>query len=835
MQTESAFRRPVRTLPPDVARKIAAGEVIDRPAAIVRELLDNAVDSGATRISVEIAGGGIEKIRVADNGTGMSRDDLASCARPHATSKITSADDLMRLSTLGFRGEALASIAACARLSVASGTYRMRASLTEDHLIEEIPPVQNGQGTIVMSEGLFENFPARRVFLKRASSETMLCRELFVEKALPRPDIAFRLTVDGAVRSDLPAGVSLAERFTRALELKEAPSLFYELKAHSADWKIRLVIGEPSVRRNDRKQLFIYVNGRRVSEYSLLQAIEYGSQGFFPNGTHPIGALFVEINPALVDFNIHPAKREVRFKDSADLHHGVSTTVRDFFRAYGIQGARRDAPDDADAQQELAYRDGVRTESAPAAHGRDCATEAKAAQSLAALALGADGGTKDEYGGRSVHGKQSGRYGRNAPAVDEDDSDIGANSKMFAGVCRADATSRTDAYRVADDTNDEYSDRSAYGEQSRRYDRNTHARDDGGSGANSRIFADNSRADAASDGNYSAALASGFPAAFRNSGASFSPRTAPAAQASSSARATDAAPAPRAVYEISERSAAVAEPAPLSSFGASPADAAPRTSARARFFDYERNPAPRYDIRHTRRTPSDTAAADGSFVADIIETARTAAVRESNASTQTPRQADAAFASNAIDRPDADGFRFIGSVLGTFLIAEVGATLYFIDQHAAHERLLFDRLTSGENEAQELLIPYVIATESDDDERYLERIQGELAKIGFSARNAGGGRWEFTAIPARWTGTESDLAQMLLGERASADKVMYRIAAMTACKAAVKDGFVLDAATAADLAKQALALPDPHCPHGRPVWTTMTREQLFARVRRTEQ
>ena len=302
-------RRPVRQLSVDVARKIAAGEVIDRPAAIVRELLDNAVDSGANEISVEIAGGGIEKIRVSDNGSGMTREDLAACARPHATSKISDAEDLLNLTTLGFRGEALASIAAVSRLSIMSGTYKMRASITEDHIIEAIPPVQNEHGTIVMSEGLFENFPARRQFLKRTSSETMLCRELFVEKALPRTDIAFRLTIDGTVRYDLPRDVSLSDRFTAALETKESPALFSELKASAADWSFRLVIGEPSVWRNDRKQLFVYVNGRRVQEYSLMQAIEYGCQGFFPNGTHPVAALFVEMNPALVDFNIHPAKR----------------------------------------------------------------------------------------------------------------------------------------------------------------------------------------------------------------------------------------------------------------------------------------------------------------------------------------------------------------------------------------------------------------------------------------------------------------------------------------------------------------------------------------------
>ena len=160
--SQAKTHRPVKTLSPEVARKIAAGEVIDRPNAIVRELLDNAVDSGADSINVEISGGGISQIRISDNGSGMTKEDLKNCARPHATSKIEQASDLMNLSTLGFRGEALASIAAVSRLTIASGTWKMRASITEDHLLEQTAPVQNGKGTIVTSEGYNQRLQARK-------------------------------------------------------------------------------------------------------------------------------------------------------------------------------------------------------------------------------------------------------------------------------------------------------------------------------------------------------------------------------------------------------------------------------------------------------------------------------------------------------------------------------------------------------------------------------------------------------------------------------------------------------------------------------------------------
>ena len=277
---------PVRTLNSEVARKIAAGEVIDRPNAVVRELMDNAIDSGATQITVEIAGGGIEKIRVNDNGSGMTKDDLFNCARPHATSKIATETDLLNLSTLGFRGEALASIAAVARLSIISGGWKMRASITEDHIIEPVSPTE---GTIVQSEGLFENFPARRQFLKRAATEGLMCRNTFIEKAVARPDIAFRFISDGEIKIDLPAGQTLRDRFVDANHYEYDKKLFYEVKGQASgsepDWKFSIIIGEPAVSRSNKKDIFIYANTRRIQEYSLVQAVEYGGQGFFPNAS----------------------------------------------------------------------------------------------------------------------------------------------------------------------------------------------------------------------------------------------------------------------------------------------------------------------------------------------------------------------------------------------------------------------------------------------------------------------------------------------------------------------------------------------------------------------
>ena len=629
--------KPVRTLNPEVARKIAAGEVIDRPNAIIRELMDNSIDAGASSITVEISGGGIDKIRIIDDGSGMTPEDLQNCARPHATSKIESEIDLMNLSTLGFRGEALASIAAVARLSIQSGGYKMRASITEDHIIEAVAPIK---GTIVQSEGLFENFPARRQFLKRPATEGIMCRNTFIEKALARPDIAFRFVTDGETKLNLPAGQSIKERFVMANNYSEGPELFYEFSQSSGgenpEWSFTVVIGEPAVSRTNKKEIFIYANGRRIQEYSLVQAVEYGGQGFFPNGTYPVAAVFVQVRPDLIDFNIHPAKREARFSDISALHHGLSSSIRTFFHQYTYSNFKEDKPADEEREQEFNF----------------------------------------------------------TPEIPNTNSEspVTASEPVYEKHISY-KTSETKAEALSDF-------RSKYlGIKSSGLSGN------GGAAGNR-----------SSTANYSTT---------RNLA-----EQALAAAAGSGGKENETAPA-------------------LSS--------------------------------------------------------------------------------------ETQEIRYIGPCLGTFLLAEKNNSLYIIDQHAAHERILFDRLMSSQGNAprQPLLIPYKIKTQSKTQDNQLEKLKAELNRIGFETEHSSDGLWEIKTIPDRWTGTEYDLRTLLFVKQVEPNEIIRSIAAMTACKAAVKDGYVLDDITATRLVEQAFTLEDPHCPHGRPIYTVISRDKLFELVKRT--
>ncbi len=674
---------PVRTLNPEVARKIAAGEVIDRPNAIIRELMDNAIDSGADNIIVEINEGGIEKVRIVDNGCGMTKEDLASCARPHATSKIASETDLLNLTTLGFRGEALSSIAAVCRLLIVSGGHKMRASITEDHIIEPATPLN---GTIVQAEGLFENFPARRQFLKRPASEGLMCKNTFVEKSLPNTEISFRFIQDGEIKLDLPKGQTLQERFVKAMELHENTSLFSLVENSSGgknpDWSFKIVIGEPGVYRSNKKNIYIFVNGRRIQEYSLAQAIEYGSQGYFPNGTFPVAAAFITINPSLVDFNIHPAKKEARFKDISSLHHGISTAVKKFFSEYTNRTMKAQAEKIQKAPETFLFEP----------------------EKLAEKALESTEETAKNQGG-SFSG-----YTKNYS---------GLRTRFFGG------TSSTISMMTKETPLNSWT---GYASKTASYEKKS-------------LFEEPKQKFGVTD--------------------------------------------EKSPPEISEKQAKTQE-----------------------IISFMEKAIAAYSGLPEKNEKTENSS-------ELSE--------KDESSTQNIQQIQ-----------QKDDFHFIGSALGTFLIAEKGSTLYIIDKHAAHERMLFDQIMKNPGSVQTLLIPYVIETSTKKDDEYLESIKNELKKVGFTCENKGNGRWEFTTLHERWNGTEEDLYHSLLDIKAAPKDLIYSIAASTACKAAVKDGTILEDAAAEKIARAALQLEDPHCPHGRPCYTTITRENLFHLVRRTE-
>ena len=586
--------KPVKLLSKETASKIAAGEVIERPASVVRELLDNSIDAGASQIIIEIEEGGISAIRVSDDGCGMTREDLELCTHTHSTSKIEEAEDLLHLRSLGFRGEALSSVQAVSSLEITStreGPAAWKLSLGK------ISPARLNKGTTVEVKNLFENFPARKKFLKRPQYEAAQCRQTFVEKALPHYNIEMRYIADGINKLILPAHSSLKERCLAAMSLKEPEELFYEINQEGDGFSFKAVLGSPAVVRSDKRNIYIFVNGRRINEYGLVQAVCYASEGYFPNGGFPAAFVFLNVNPERVDFNIHPAKKEAKFEDYKEIHHSLSSTISSFYKQKTVSDLLKES-------YQPEYTQGFDFE-------------------------------KTEY-----------------EAADLNQSYNPAGTKTY------------------------------------------------------------------------------WP-------------SSPIKQLEASA----------AFQEVSA--------------------AQHRLSAAA----YETSAVPQ-------------------------------------------------------DLPKSD-FKFLGQFCGTFIAVEKNNALYIIDQHAAHERILFEGLKKNLGPSQELLIPYRIETESEKDDEIIRLNLQELQKAGFNINEEKKGLWIIRAVPIRWHGTEKDLKEDLAGAGKDPSGLMHHILARSACRAACKDGDIIDPVSAYNIAVKTFALPEPLCPHGRPLYFIIDRTELFKRIKRT--
>lgn len=588
----------IHVLRPETARRIAAGEVIDRPFSVVRELIDNSIDAGATEIVTRLESGGLTSIVVSDDGSGMSSEDVALCHRSHSTSKIERVDDLDTVHTLGFRGEALSSIAAVAKLEITSACddsglgHRV---IVRGGVQQSFHAVRARKGTTVSVSQLFHNMPARKKFLRGASAESNLSRQALLEKALPHPEVGFRFFTEDSLKLFLPP-TDLVGRVAAAYDRHISAAALHLLSGTDDDVAVQVVVADPSVSRGDRRMIQVFVNGRRIWEFAFVQAVEYAYTEFLPGGRFPVGFVFLTVDPAEVDFNIHPAKKEARFRDRGSIRSRVIEIIRGFLKAYELKSAPR-----SDSSLNLPYD----PESGP------------------------------EYGGEgpSHVGENTGKRSRHS-------------FQRFSGP-------------------------------------------------------------------------SAFPAPDRGR---------------------------RAAGEVFDRSTVFS---PADASGGSP---------------------------------------------DIL---------------------------------------YHGQVFGLFLLASLGDTLYVVDQHAAHERILFERARSSQK-AQQLLIPLVLDLNDEQDSAFVE-MSKQLEELGFEVRREVKGRWQIVGIPEAAASLPEETLRELLEnlEQTDYDQWEWSFYAEVACKAAVKDGAPLDSVSARELVREALSLENARCPHGRPIWFQVTREELFALVGRT--
>jgi len=329
----------IRPLPETLISQIAAGEVVERPASVLKELLENSLDAGATEIGVALVEGGVKQIRVTDNGSGIAKDDLPMAFARHATSKIATLEDLEQVRSLGFRGEALASIASVARVGLASraaDAARGFVVRAEGGAVGIVEPAAQPQGTAVEVGDLYYNTPARRKFLKSEPTEFGHCEEVFTRAVLSRPGVTFTLKHNDRVVARLAPG-DAAKRVEAALGAEFARSM--RTVAANGALNISGFAGSPAYTRAARDAQFVYVNGRFVRDKLLAHALREAYRDVLHGERHPAYVLFLEIDPRAIDVNVHPAKIEIRFRDPRAVHQFVFHAV-----AKGLSGTAAETP-----------------------------------------------------------------------------------------------------------------------------------------------------------------------------------------------------------------------------------------------------------------------------------------------------------------------------------------------------------------------------------------------------------------------------------------------------------------------------------------------------------
>ncbi|HEV3167786.1 MAG TPA: DNA mismatch repair endonuclease MutL [Isosphaeraceae bacterium] len=355
----------IHTLPAAVINQIAAGEVVERPASVVKELLENAIDAGATRVEVTVERGGKDLVRVADNGSGMDRDDLLLAFQPHATSKLTEAEDLCRIRTLGFRGEALAAIAEVAK--VRCQTRTADAAIGSEIVIEvgtasSIRDCGTPPGSVIEVRNLFYNTPVRRTFLKSDTTEAGHVVEMIMRVALAHPTVQITYKSGSRVVHDLPSVTGLKERIAVFFGRELAESILW-VESNVERIHIWGYVAHPSQSRSSTKGQYLFVGGRYVRDRALGHALSEAYRGLLMVGRIPVAFLHLEIPPEEVDVNVHPTKVEVRFRDSHRVYSQLLSTVRQTFLASDLH-TQLQAP--ASAAKEAA---GLTLESADRAGG----------------------------------------------------------------------------------------------------------------------------------------------------------------------------------------------------------------------------------------------------------------------------------------------------------------------------------------------------------------------------------------------------------------------------------------------------------------------------------
>ena len=740
----------INVLDKDTINKIAAGEVIEGPAAVVKELVENAIDADANSVTVEIKDGGTSLIRVTDNGKGIGSDDIKTAFLPHATSKIKTADDLTLVSSLGFRGEALASIAAVSEGEVLTKTADEISGIR--YVInggkEEVnEPIGTPEGTTFVVRNLFYNTPARKKFLKTPATEGRYVGEVMEHMAVSHPEIAFKFILNGQVKLQTMGNGSLKDVLFYIYG-KETTANIIPVNNPDADGElvnglsVRGYIGKPSLTRGNKEYENYFINGRFIKNKVITRAIEDAYKSFLMQHRFPFTCLLISVDNSLVDVNVHPAKLEVRFSDTESIYRLVFHEVDNALRKKDL------LPD---------------------------------------------------MGVKQVPDKK--------PLV----RDFNSNNK-------AEKTEKERGYIIPDIPMPEPFEKSRQGEWKKElkpvfkqesFVADKVKRDEKSPLIKSEMYAPFEN-DTTSDKNKSASQKiesiDKSEGGIKNTGGNL----AGDASRENSVETEDKREYPTIVENIA------------------------KTSYNKDF--------------NTVKEDSDTYKnmSENSFQADGGKTNTTDVEQDfcdkDESSCNTNKSSKEEFKGGILATKALPDIKIIGQIFGTYWIIEYDDSVYMIDQHAAHEKVMYERFVKeiSENKVtSQNLLPPVVVTLSGSQSQIVEEIEEHLYKLGFEIEPFGGNEYVIKAVPTELFGiSEKDLLfdiidqYSLEGRKATPDTVLSKLATM-ACKAAIKGNMNISILEAKALIEELMSLDNPYnCPHGRPTMIFMSKSDVEKKFKR---
>lgn len=732
----------IHILDTETIDKIAAGEVVERPSSVVKELVENAMDAGATSITVEAKDGGIEFIRVTDNGSGMAREQIRTAFLRHATSKIENADDLTRIVSLGFRGEALSSIAAVSKVELITKTGD---SLTGNRMILEaaveksFEEIGAPEGTTFLVRNLFYNTPVRRKFLKQPATEGGYIADLMEHLALSRPDISFKFVLGNQTKFHTSGNGDLREVIYRIYG-REVTNALVPIQFEQDGVRIDGFLGKPIMVRSNRNYEIYFINGRFIRSNIVAKAIEEGYKEYLMQHKFPFCVLHIAIDPECVDVNVHPTKMDVRFSDGMIFYNLLAGAIREALKA-------KEMIPDATLDEKKMGRTANTNTDEPASGNRKAGTRTV---------------------GSSAH-STGGRAHMQAPEPFE--------------------VKREADFRVREESR--YQAEASVPKQKNEFAK---------SPVWSRIYMDSEAGETPL----------------------FSPVNAK----------ENVTPSvkPCAVLPVKENiQAEICEAAEEDDFFVEapiPQEVIVETCAESKA--QENAPDADNTKLSARQSPK--------------EVTRESPVQEHNVQIEKPQQMNF-FEEKMLTVENRSRYHIIGQIFDTYWLVQFEDKLFIIDQHAAHEKVKYERLMKQYHEKQivsQTLMPPIIISLSGQEQAVLNGQMEAFSRLGFEVESFGGSEYALRSVPVDLYGCgERELFLEVLDEltegngiRGNITSVEEKIASMS-CKAAVKGNNRLSMTEAEKLIDELLTLENPYnCPHGRPTIISMSKIELEKKFKR---